>query len=101
MPEIESDQPSMTGDVKSEAVVRVPKKILSVIWSRSNAIEMAWRRRMPSSPEKCGRNCPIVNDWNTADGWFTARSPRSSWNVGSETAGMTSMTSTLLPCRSA
>src|SRR5450756_363223 len=66
LPGILTDQPLMTGDVKSLAGARVPEKILSVINLRSIDCEIAARRRTPSAPVKCGRFCGIVNDWKIA-----------------------------------
>ena len=43
----------------------------------------------------------MVNDWNTAEGWFTARSPSSSVKTASEFVGIASMTSTSFDSRSA
>src|SRR5512133_2423027 len=77
-PLMESDQPAMTGEVKSLAGVRVSWKIVLVISWRLIDSEIAWRRRLPSLPEKWARFCGIVNDWKIAAGWFTARSPSSS-----------------------
>src|SRR3954462_15200066 len=77
LPAILSEYPAMVGEVKSLAGVRVFWKIVLVIVGRSMAYEIAWRRRAPSLPEKCGRFCGMVNDWNTADGWLKERSPRS------------------------
>src|SRR5665647_1657778 len=96
LPGILSDQPLMTGEVKSLAGVRVAEKILSVISLRSIDCEMAARRRAPSAPEKCGRFCAIVNDWKIAAGWFTARSPRSILYLACALSGTASVSYTHL-----
>ena len=54
------------GEVKSVAAVRVPLKMVFVMESRSTAMEMAWRRRRPSSPVKWGSHCGIVKHWMPA-----------------------------------
>ncbi len=95
-----SFQPAMTGDVKSLAGVRVPSKIAFVMASRSIDIEIAWRRRMPSSPEKCSSFSGMVKDWNTAEAWFTARPLRSPSNVENALSGTASRTSRLFASRS-
>src|SRR5450759_2949594 len=87
LPGILSDQPLMTGDVKSLAGVRVPEKILSVISLRSIDCEMAARRSAPSAPEKCGSFSGMVKDWKIAAGWLTARSPRSVLYLASALSG--------------
>src|SRR3954468_23210810 len=87
LPEMSFEYPAMVGDVKSLAGVRVFWKIVLVIVGRSMAYEIAWRRSAPSLPEKCGRFCGMVNDWNTADGWLKERSPRSDSYVVSALVG--------------
>ena len=89
-----SDQPSMTGEVKSLAGVRVSLKTTLVISGRLIDMEIAWRRSWPSSPEKCGRRSGTVKDWKIAAGWLTARSPSSDWKVASADARLPSITST-------
>lgn len=78
LPGTVSLQPSMTGDVKSFAGVRVPLKMTSVICSRLIAWEIAARRSLPSSSVwKPSSHSGIVSDWKIAAGWLTERSSRS------------------------
>ena len=48
--------------MKSFAGVRAPKKIFSQISSRLIAIEMAWRRKLPSLPLEVRQRSGMVSD---------------------------------------
>ena len=86
--------------MKSLAGVRAPKKIFSQISARLIAIEMAWRRRLPSSPSKWGRRSGMVIDEKFEPGSLYDLTEVSSFSPCSALGGTSSLTSRLPACTS-